>query len=171
MSIFKKDKLKFKRFDYFEERAFDQICMNVHKIIKNDFTFDGKERQDGHYPYSPNGPSYMMDTEWISYYYFNKKIKDWKNRLSINFYKYHISNLKELQNFSIASLPVPINDKNMFTFAFSSLAKFKYPMSFVYMTDDFPQYYSDNAKLIKYEYDQQSDKIKIDTHVSKKCED
>ena len=30
-------------------------------------------------------------------------------------------------------------------------------------------YQSENSKLIKYEYDKQTDKIKIDTHVSKKC--
>ncbi len=170
MGLFRRDKLKFKRFDYFEERAFDQICMNVHKIVKNDFTFDSKERQDGDYQYFSNGPSYMMDTEWIRYNYFNKKNKNWKNRLTINFYKYHISNLKELKNFSSALLPDPINDKNMFTLAFAGLTKkFKYPICFVYITDDSPQYSSDNARLIKYEYDQQSDKIKIDTHVSKKC--
>ena len=169
MGIFKKDKLKFKRFDFFEERAFDQICMNVHKIIKHDFTFDSKHRQDGQYLNCPNGSHDMMYTEFISYDYFDKKNKNWKDRLSIYFYKYYISNLKDLQNFSSALLPEPTNDKYMSTFAFAAPAKFKYPICLVYITDDFPQYSSDNAKLIKYEYDQQSDKIKIDTHVSKKC--
>ena len=169
MGFFKKDKLKFKRFDYFEERAFDQICMNVHKILKHDFTFDSKHRQDGHYQDYPNGPHEHMYTECISYYYFNKKNKNWKNRLSINFHKYYLSNLKDLQNFSSALLPDPINDKYMSTFAFVAQAKFKYPICLVYITDDYPQHSSANARLIKYEYDQQSDKIKIDTHVSKKC--
>jgi len=169
MGIFKKDKLKFKRFDYFEERAFDQICMNVHKFVKHDFTFDSKERQDGYYQVYPNGPHDQMYTEFISYNYFNKKNKNWKNRLSIYFHKYYISNLKDLQNFSSALLPEPINDKSITTFAFSTRAKFTYPICFVYITDDFAGYSSTNARLIKYEYDQQSDKIKIDTHVSKKC--
>jgi hypothetical protein len=57
MGFFKKDKLKFKRFDYFEERAFDQICMNVHKILKHDFTFDSKHRQDGSLSGLPKWPS------------------------------------------------------------------------------------------------------------------
>ena len=169
MGFFKTDKLKFKRFNFFEERAFDQICMNVHKIIKNDFTFDYKHKQDGYYLAHPNGPHDQMYTEVISYDYFNKKNKNVKDRLSIYFYKYHISNLKDLQNFSTAMLPWPINDKYITTLAFSSLKKFKYPISFVYISDDFVGYNSDNAKLIKYEYDKQSDKIKIDDHVSKKC--
>ena len=77
--------------------------------------------------------------------------------------------MKDLQNFSSALLPEPINDKSITTFAFSTRAKFTYPICFVYITDDFAGYSSTNARLIKYEYDQQSDKIKIDTHVSKKC--
>ena len=169
MGFFKKDKLKFKRFDYFEERAFDQVCMNVHKILKHDFTFDSKHRQDGHYQAYPNGPHDHMYTEWISYDYFNKKNKNWKNRLSIYFYKYYISNLKDLQNFSSAFLPKPINDKYITTLAYAAPANIKYPICFVYITDDFPQHSSTNARLIKYEYDQKTDKIKIDTHVSKKC--
>ena len=169
MGFFKKDKLKFERFDYFEERAFDQICMNVHKIVKHDFTFDNKYRQDGDYQAYPNGPHVHMYTEWISYGYFNNKNKNWKNRLSIFFYKYYISNLKDLQNFSSAFLPEPINDKNITTLAYAAPANIKYPICFVYITDDFPQHSSTNARLIKYEYDQQTDKIKIDTHVSKKC--
>ena len=169
MGIFTKDKLKFKRFDHFEERAFDQICMNVHKIVKHDFTFDNKHRQDGYYQAYPNGPHDQMYTEWISYDYFNKKNKNWKNRLSIYFYKYFISNLKDFQNFSSALLPNPVNDKYITTLAFSARANIKYPICFVYITDNSPQFSSTNARLIKYEYDQQSDKIKIDTHVSKKC--
>ena len=51
----------------------------------------------------------------------------------------------------------------------SKNAKFEYPIAFVHISDDFLQYQSDNARLIKYEYDKQSDKIRIDTHVSKKC--
>ena len=82
----------------------------------------------------------------------------------IEFYKKDFA-----QNFSSALLPDPINDKYMSTFAFVDQAKFKYPICLVYITDDYPQYSSANARLIKYEYDQQSDKIKIDTHVSKKC--
>ena len=169
MGFFEKDKLKFKRFDFFEERAFDQICTNVHKIIKHDFTFDSKERQDGNYYNFPIGANYMINTEMISYNYFNRQKKKWNERLSIYFYKYYLSNKKDLLNFSSSLLPNPTNDTTLTIRAHSKYAKFQYPISLVYISDDFVGYQSENSKLIKYEYDKQTDKIKIDTHVSKKC--
>jgi len=170
MGLFRRDKLKFKRFDFFEERAFDQICTNVHKIIKHDFTFDSKERSDGNYLNFSQEFKYMMYTESITYNYFNKNKKKWNEKLSIYFHKYYLSNQKDLENFSSALLDEPINDTTFYFRAkVSKNAKFEYPIAFVHISDDFLQYQSDNARLIKYEYDKQSDKIRIDTHVSKKC--
>ena len=162
MSIFG-DKLKWKRFEFFEERAFNLICTNLHKIIKNDFTFDSKHRQDGHYNNVWPNRTDMMYTETIFYEYLIKKNKH-KKRVSIYFDKYFIANKKDLMLFERAyELPSPLNDTK---FIGLHKTEYKYPSAYVLISDDF--YYT-NAKLIRYEYEKQSDKIKIDTYVTKKC--
>tara|TARA_Y100000034_G_C6751071_1_gene333857 strand:- start:150 stop:737 length:588 start_codon:yes stop_codon:yes gene_type:complete len=172
MGLFSKGKLKYRRFQYFEERAFNRVCHNVQKIIKQDFTFDLKHRQDRYSDFFGE-----LTTETIFYEYLVKN----KKRIGIMFEKCFISNEKDLEKFCYLSLPVCLNENEFKTpikhFPFRIFKHFKknykYPSSYLFINDisNAHEDYLDTRKgsLIKYEYDRQSEKIQIDTHVTKKC--
>lgn len=167
MGIFKRDKLRFKKFGIFEERAFDQVCTNVHKIIKKDFTFDYKHRQNGDYKNTPNDFTHHMYTELIIYSYYIKKKNNRKDRLNINFYKFFIGDQKDIDDFNKidVDIPHPLNDKKYYMKLV--LNKLEYPASYLKIS-------SENAdienKCIKFEYQEPTNKFYFNAQLSKKCE-